>query len=297
MRQVLSTIVTFVFMTMSGIAAAGDNPFLWRIEGDKPSYLFGTIHVSDPRATVLPSAVEQAFQNSDAVYTEIPMDLQTQFAAAQGMVLPAGNSLTSILPADLVVRTERYLGVLIPGMSLDALGQLKVWAIAMTLPLLESQLKNIGAEALDMALYNRAAQAGKEVGGLETAEEQIAIMDNLSLEVQQKLLADTLDYLEKARGKGIDVVDEMVVEYLKGDLDSLGRLMTKYLDINDPFYDNLMDSLLTARNHLMADRIDAMLNSSADKSYFVAVGAGHFWGDEGVHHLLRGKGYNVTRVQ
>ncbi len=297
MRLLLKIVLAFVISAISGWVAAGDNPFLWRIDGERPSYLFGTIHVSDPQVTTLPTVVERAFNDSAAVYTEIPMDMQTQFSAAKGMVLAGGKTLHDILPANVIARTNRYLGEIMPGISLDAMGQLKVWAIALTLPLLESQLKNIGAEPLDMALYNRAVAAGKEAGGLETADEQLSILDRMSATEQERLLTDTLDYLEEAKQRGVDVMDEMAAEYLKGDLEGLGRLMTKYLDITDPFYDNLMDSLLIARNQLMAERVAAMLSANPGKSYFVAVGAGHFWGEQGVQKLLIDKGYSVSRVR
>lgn len=297
MRMFVKSVLTFVMAAVASLAVAGDNPFLWRIDGEQPSYLFGTIHVNDPQITNLPQVVEQAFQQSDAVYTEIPMDMQTQFAAAQSMILADGKTLNNILPADVITRTNRYLGSIMPGISLDVLGQLKVWAIALTLPLIESQLKNIGAEPLDMALYNRAVAAGKEAGGLETIHEQIGIMDRMSAAEQERLLTDTLDYLDDAKQRGVDIMDEMAAEYLKGDLESLGKLMTKYLDITDPFYDKLMDSLLVARNQLMAERVDAMLSANPTKSHFVAVGAGHFWGDQGVQKLLQEKGYSVTRIR
>jgi len=297
LKKLCQILVAVVLAAASTMTVANDKPFLWRIEGERSSYLFGTIHVSDPQVTTLSTVVEQAFQNSDAVYTEIPMDMQTQFAAVQGMILPGGKTLPEILPVDVIARANSYLGNIMPGMSLDAMGQLKVWAIALTLPLLESQLKNLGAEPLDMALYNRAVAEGKEAGGLETADEQISIMDRMSAAEQERLLTDTLDYLDDAKQRGVDIMDEMAAEYLKGDLEGLGRLMTKYLDITDPFYDKLMDSLLIARNQLMAERVDVMLNANPGKSFFVAVGAGHFWGEQGVQKLLRGKGYSVTRVQ
>jgi len=51
------------------------SPFLWKIEGNgPPTYLYGTIHVPDPRVTELPSAVKAAFGASQAVFTEIRMD-------------------------------------------------------------------------------------------------------------------------------------------------------------------------------------------------------------------------------
>ena len=45
---------------------------LWRVErkGLAPSYLFGTIHSTDPRVTKLPPAVQAAFNSANTVALE-----------------------------------------------------------------------------------------------------------------------------------------------------------------------------------------------------------------------------------
>ena len=42
----------------SAAAEAPANPLLWRIEGDRSSWLFGTIHLPDPRVVTLAPEVE-----------------------------------------------------------------------------------------------------------------------------------------------------------------------------------------------------------------------------------------------
>ena len=48
-------------------------PFLYRIDGAVPSHLFGTIHLPDERVLELPSSVERALDDADAVYTEVKL--------------------------------------------------------------------------------------------------------------------------------------------------------------------------------------------------------------------------------
>src|SRR5215471_8695107 len=57
-------------------------PFLWRIEGPVPSYLYGTIHIPDQRVLAIPDVVKKAMAVSDAVYTEVPFDSNSLQAAA-----------------------------------------------------------------------------------------------------------------------------------------------------------------------------------------------------------------------
>jgi len=53
------------------------------------------------------------------------------------------------------------------------------------------------------------------------------------------------------------------------------------------------EKLITVRNHHMADRADPML---AKGNVFMAVGALHLIGDEGVVELFKKKGYTATPV-
>src|ERR1051325_3410775 len=59
---------------------ATEKPFLWRIEGPVPSYLYGTVHVPDPRVLELPEVVRRALNASDVFNAEIPLDAATQGA-------------------------------------------------------------------------------------------------------------------------------------------------------------------------------------------------------------------------
>ena len=77
--------------TTESAAAEASGPFLWRVEGPTPLYLFGTIHVPDDRVLTLPPSVVKAFTDSSAVYTEIPMDTATQMGVMGKVMLPDGS--------------------------------------------------------------------------------------------------------------------------------------------------------------------------------------------------------------
>src|SRR5690606_7133604 len=53
-------------------AVPNGNGLLWRIErpGAEPSWLFGTMHMSDPRVVTLPPAAQAAFDRADTVVIE-----------------------------------------------------------------------------------------------------------------------------------------------------------------------------------------------------------------------------------
>jgi uncharacterized protein YbaP (TraB family) len=258
---------------------AAENPFLWKIEGTRPSYLFGTIHFPDPRVTTLPDSVETAFRNSQAVYTEIPLDSATMVAQVSKLMLTGGQTLLDIVPPELISRTEKYMK----------------GTLALSLSSLEQQVNNPGKLALDAQLYQRAQQQGKKVAGLETVEEQIAIFDNLNQNEQIKMLKDTLDFIDAAKEKGVNIPEQFIAWYTKGDINAFGNLLMQYVK-KDKFYDAFLQKVLYKRNQLMAERIVKIIQTNPDKSHFFAIGAGHFWGKSAIQNYLAKQGLEIKRI-
>src|SRR5437868_1070836 len=87
-----------------------EKPFLWRIEGPVPSYLYGTVHVPDQRVLALPDVVRRAFDASDVFTAEIPLDAATQGALLGKVMLPPGQDLRKIAGEDLFARLIRVVG-------------------------------------------------------------------------------------------------------------------------------------------------------------------------------------------
>ena len=276
-------------------ARAAENPFLWKIDGTRPSYLFGTIHFPDPRVTTLPSSVETAFRNSQVVYTEIPLDMETLVAQISKLMLPGNQTLLDIVPSDLITRAEKYMQGINPELTIEPFKRFKLWALALSLSSLEQRVKNPGKPALDAQLYQRAQKQGKKVAGLETLEEQVAIFDNLSQKEQIKMFRDTLDFIDGAQERGVNVSEQFIAWYTKGDIDAFGNLLMQYVK-KDRFYDALLKKILYDRNQLMAERILKIIQSNPDESHFFAIGAGHFWGESGIQNYLKNQGLKVTRM-
>ncbi len=271
------------------------SPFLWEISGTTTSYLFGTIHLPDQRLANLPVSVKRAFDASDAVVTEIPLDTSSLMAQVSLLKLSGPRTLHEILPPELLRRTEKALQQVNRALTIEPFVRFKVWAIASMVPVLEKQLQNPGVLPMDAQLYQQAQEQGKKVGNLETIEEQVGILDSLSEQEQVTMLRDTLDFLEKYRAKGIDMTDQLIDWYLRGDLSEFGELMVGYIG-EDDFYEEFLDKVLYQRNYLMADRIEALLKQYPGRSHFIAVGAGHYWGETGVQNLLTEKGFEIRRV-
>lgn len=278
------------------------SPFLWKISsphGGAASWLFGTIHLQRPDVSALPPIVSEALDHSDAVYTEIPADLASMLALTPRMMLPDGKSLDALLGRALTADLEKELKVISPELTIDPLLPLKPWAAAAMLLELEDQMKYPGALALDMILYQRAAAAGKETGGIETPDEQLSVFDGFSDAEQAAMVKDTIRQLREFQSSGRSPSDFLARLYLAGDLDALvNELNTLDAGGGDPALNaKFMDLLLYRRNAIMADRIAERLRDRPAVSYFFAVGAAHLQGGRGLIATLEKAGFRLARVQ
>ncbi len=269
-------------------------PLLWKIEGATPSYVFGTIHLPDPRLLDWPPSLSEAFEQADVLYTEIPLDLMTQTKAMQAMMLPGEETLQDHLPQDLYRRLAAYVEK--HGQTIVFLNKWKIWAATVQLALLDHLEAMTRYDPLDLALYKKAMLAGAETDALETVQEQIAVFEGFTKQQQIDLLRDSLDQMEQADAEGLGPSEAMLLAYLSGDESELLQTMHESLGSSDPTSDEFYDRLITTRNHRMAERILAKMASRAGKVHFFAVGAGHTVGEEGVVALLRKAGLTVTRI-
>lgn len=263
-----------------------DKGLLWKIEpaGAAPSFLFGTMHSDDPRVVQLPAPVQQAFDQAGSVTLEVELDAQSLISLATALMLVDGSTLESLIGRDLYKRTVQVMSA--QGIPDALVANMKPWAVAITL----MTPPNKSGVVLDQVLYQQAISSGKKVSGLETVAEQMALFDELPLEVQIALLRDTLDNLpDIAR-----MLEDLQAAYLARDLRQLVKINEASLqDSNPQLAEDFNQKVIIDRNHRMAKRMKSRLHEG---NHFIAVGALHLPGQEGLLTLLSGQGYRVTRV-
>jgi hypothetical protein len=152
-----------------------------------------------------------------------------------------------------------------------------------------SMPKSGGGLPLDFALQLEATKQGKPTHGLETIAEQMGAFDGLSLSDQVSLLAHTIANASELD----DQINELLNTYLTRDLDALVALEVKHRPADDSAYRAFMDRLLRQRNLRMLERMAPRLKEG---NAFIAVGALHLPGEEGLLRLLRRAGYRVTPI-
>jgi hypothetical protein len=263
-----------------------DTGLLFKVDkgGGDPSFLFGTMHSEDPRVTRLPQAVRQAFDDAEQFAMEILMDEATLIESMAALRLTDGRDLEDIIGPRLYREAMEAVGEL--GYPVTACRRFKPWALV---TLLSIPAPSSG-DYLDMILYQRALAQGKQMVGLETVQEQLAPFDSLSDEEQTLLLQDTLESLDELPA----LYEELLSAYVGRDLAALVELNNTHLDASDSELGRRLNKgVIDDRNQRMAQRLLPVLKEG---SAFVAVGALHLPGKDGVLHLLERQGYRIKRV-
>ncbi len=296
--KLFKLLILLLGFTIIALANEGiKNPFLWEVKkGEQTFYLFGTMHLGDPKLQVLPKALKSAIDKSDEVRTEIPMDASLQMKSAVLMMRSDNKSLQEIIPKPLYQRTEKYIKQINPQLNLIPFDKMKIWALSTVTAMLENQLKYPMLQAIDSEIYSYAQSKNKGVGGIEAIEEQITAMDMFSLEEQIMGLESTLDYLEQ----NSDFMEEMKSLYMLGDEKKMMAFIegTMFkIEKYKKFEEKFMQVLLYDRNRLMVQRIETLLKEHPKKRYLFAFGVMHFLGHKSIMEYLESKGYSVSRVK
>ena len=260
---------------------------LWEIASSDspPSYLFGTIHSEDPGVIGLAPAVEKAFTGSRQVILEVTLDANALIAGSAAMLMSDGRQLSGIVGKDLFEQTAAALQA--RGIPEVVAEQMKPWAAATAL----SMPAPGTGQVLDMMLYQRAQQVGKPLHGLETIAEQLEVFDGLPLSDQVALLKDAVE-----QHAGIDAMQaELLAAYKRQDLAAMMAINEAAMAAGDQrLAREFQRRLIVDRNHRMAERMEPYLKQGGA---FVAVGALHLPGEQGLVSLLSQRGYSVRVVE
>lgn len=255
---------------------------LWEVRraGLPVSYLFGTIHLGDAAVASPGPAVTRALAEASAFALEVLFDPATLADVSDVMQLPGDARLRDLVGDELFTRTAALLRAY--GVTSDLADRLKPWAAYTTLSLPPGQ----HALPLDLVLMGRAQAAGKRLFGLETLAEQTAVFDALPPAIQVALLRESVCHHARFQAD----TAALIGHYAAGDSAALYRLAHRY---ESPAQTRLMETLLVARNRRMVERLQISL---AREAVFVAIGALHLPGADGVLAGLAAAGFELRPV-
>lgn len=270
------------------IQTAPDGPYgeglLWRLSrnGIPSSYIFGTIHVSDEDVIHLDGKVVEALAGAKHFAMEVVPDSAEIMGVAGRMYFDDGRRLDDYVSDPLFREISRLLA----SYHLDeqAAGLIKPWAAFLTL----SYPPDFG-QVQDLRLMEMARSNGAAVTGLETLQEQLDIFEQMSTDKQVRLLADMTCHYDLV---ALDF-EQMKSLYRAEDLAGLYSYGQRYSRSDDGLYRELIRKLLTERNYTMVERMQPLLQNGRA---FIAIGAMHLAGTEGVLSLLERLDYQVNLV-
>ena len=282
----LAVVLLFFLVAITLADTDRSHGLLWELSktGQQPAYLFGTIHSEDPAVVELPATVKQAFDASNSVVLEMLMDTDTMRYSSAAMLMLDGRSLSDMIGMPLYKKVSAAIAS--RGIPELVLNRMKPWAAAVTLstPALET------GQILDLVLYQDALQQDKAVYGLETVREQLDLFDSMSESDQVTLLRDAVDKFPE-----LDALHAELLEvYKQRDLEGLLAINETSMQAEDQrLAKEFQRRVIDDRNHRMAERMQPYLRQG---KAFVAVGALHLPGEQGLLNLLEQQGYTVRRV-
>jgi len=233
----------------------------------------------------------EVFKKADGVVVEVMLDTPAMMKAQMGMVM-FDNKLSKLLDSAeyQLVKTELQQTL---GIDIAMFEQVKPMAIATMLSVTYTatsapELANYSGQPLDKFFADEGAKTGKKVQAFETIEEQVDILFNhFSLEDQAKQLAEMVALKDKA----FEIQKGITDNYFSQNIQAMHETSEKMVK-EMPSWGN-MDFITTDRNKRWMEKLPDILKLG---NQFVAVGALHLPGPDGLIDLLRKQGYTVKAV-
>lgn len=271
-RGFLWSVCSIVVVWGIQVCAQAPPLFFWHTSNEVSTvYLLGTIHVGHEGMYPLDPKIEEAFRASDTLVVELDIHAIDPVQVQQKMMYTPPASLRDALSEEVYEQLTTYF-VENYGIPASVISQMKPGLAVITLVMLKMQEFGYDPQwGVDTYLLN--TRRDQNLVALETLDFQISLFEALGEEVIAKEL-DKLDDME-------DMFNRMVAAWESGDMDTLEEIITEGFDDAS---EELYELMFTKRNHAMTEKIQELIEEPG--TYFVAVGAGHMIGDDGIVALL-----------
>ena len=277
----MKNLLTTLFICLFAVAF-GQNSLLWKIEGnglEKPSYLFGTVHMICKDEFKMPEKLQKVISETDQAYLEIDMANPNFMSEMQANIFSDKKISEQISKKD-----AEYISDLLTlkfGVGLETFDQMKPM---MVLSMLMQSSFPCPITSFEGEIINQYAIKGTPIGGLSTVAEQYGYLDRF---VNVNELVTTVKSLESE--EFATIFKSFADLYKAEDINGLDDIMVQYTGATPEMYDVLM----VERNKIWSNKIPALI---ANQSTLIAVGSGHLAGEKGLISLLRAKGYQVNPI-
>jgi uncharacterized protein len=265
------------------------DPAVWAVRDDDTTiYLFGTFHLLDGRHDWFNEEVRAAFDRSSELVLEfVPPDdpAALQPLIARYAIDASGRPLSQRLPAPLASRLGAKLSEL--GMPANSYEALEPWFAVMTLVnSAAARLGITGENGTETILMAAARERRMPVGGVETVESQLEILDSMPPALQVEQLDQTLGDLDRLSA----IFGPMTEAWAAGDAERVFQIMHAHLRGTPDLY----RAMMVDRNARWTGWIRERM--ARPGTVFLAVGTGHLAGPDSVQAMLARHGLHAERV-
>ena len=279
---IVGILVLFTSCSTQPVNRDKSNPessLLWEISGnglEKPSYLFGTMHIISKDDFFMPKHAMESLEKTDALVLEMDIDIpvKEQVAMAQHIILPDGKTLADYMSVE---DYELFKSICIDSLGI---GEGKFKRYSHMKPIFLSGIlmaEYVGkVESYEKYFMSKSKKLDKEFIPLETLEFQLSMFDKIPIEEQVKDMKAT---------ELIPELNKLIDSYLSQDLTRIQTVIEETEMDDKTEWDLLINRNLNWKVQL----IELM----PKKSLFIAVGAAHLPGEQGVINLLKDSGYTV----
>lgn len=293
MKLFISILLIFVSLNLSAQNKIihpypmNEDALLWKITGDNVEgdcYLFGTMHLIQKEYFLFPKKLQKLVKKSDNLVMELA-GMPSQTEALSFILLEEGSlfDFFNLEQTDSILTWAKdKFGMEEPAFR-AAFSNMKPFTIVQ----MGTQLYFAGkTESYEMSLERIAKENDINIIGLETAEEQMSLFDNLTVKQQADMVMEGIRDGDKA----IEFIQEMQQVYRNQNVDSLYTMISQEGGVISEEQQKFLDD----RNE---NWIPLIKNHIATDNVFIAVGAGHLGGPNGVIRLLEKKGYQLTPIK
>lgn len=283
-------LVLFLLTTVNYSRAQTTGGVFYSVTGNgskDTSWLFGTYHlINESYLSDIPK-VQYAFDKSSQVVVEVILNPE-EMNAANAKTQLQNKTLSDLLDKAFTDSLDSELKTT-TGQGIASFQTLKPMTVLLTLSMVnlvkdnQAILQRYKGLPLDAAFAANGKAKGKKITALETIGEQMDFLFNhFPDEVQASMLKDFL----RNKETNIQLSNELLKIYFNNNIDSIYRIYQQTNQLT-----NNMDFLITGRNQNWMKQLPDLFKT---QSSFVAVGALHLAGPDGLVTQLRNQGYTVT---
>ncbi len=289
-RSLSLTIITAFFSFSLPLHAETS---VWKVSknDEHPAlYLGGTIHMLRAEDHPLPEEFDKAYAASEELFFETDLDAanspEFQAKMIRSLSFQDGSTLSQAISPRTLKKLTQYLTS--RGMSIAFFNTLKPSGLSLTISVLELQRLGMNPALGVDATYNNKAQIDrKQVGALETIDEQLAFIQDMDNVDADKMILYTLKDIEKMAS----LLETMRVAWRSGDIKSLEA--DALIEMKSEF-PRIYSTLIKKRNTAWMEKLLSMLTD--ENSEFVLVGALHLAGKDGLLQQLEKQGFTVKQL-